>query len=188
MHRTWEFLRAGPPPKIACSSTAEKRFKTPVGITSRRPREKKNTCTCVCVYTYINIDTYNVLSPLQRKDSRHPLASPSAGLARQEYLQAVCCSVLNVCCSVLQCVAVWFREEIQYICRYGVAAISRLVTIIGFFFKRALQKRLSSAEETYNFKEPNNQSHPTSPSAGLAKRKSISGSVLQRIAVCCSVL
>jgi len=43
---------------------------------------------------------------------------------------------------------------------YGVATISRLLKIIGLFWKRALQKRLYSAKETYNFKEPTNRSHP----------------------------
>jgi len=43
---------------------------------------------------------------------------------------------------------------------YGVATISRLLTIIGLFCKRALQKRLYPAKETYNFKEPTNRGHP----------------------------
>jgi len=43
---------------------------------------------------------------------------------------------------------------------YGVATISRLLKIIGLFCKRALEKRLYSAKETYNFKEPTNRSHP----------------------------
>jgi len=43
---------------------------------------------------------------------------------------------------------------------YGVASISRLLKIIRLFCKRDLQKRLYSAEETYNFKEPTNRSHP----------------------------
>jgi len=43
---------------------------------------------------------------------------------------------------------------------YGVAEISRLLKIIGLFYKRALQKRLYSAKETYDFKEPTNCSHP----------------------------
>ena len=34
---------------------------------------------------------------------------------------------------------------------YGVATISRLLKMIGLFCKRALQKRLYSAKETYNF-------------------------------------
>ena len=45
---------------------------------------------------------------------------------------------------------------------YGVATISRLLKIIGLLCKRALQKRLYSAKETYNFKEPTNRSHPIS--------------------------
>jgi len=44
--------------------------------------------------------------------------------------------------------------------RYGVAAISRLLKIIGFFCKRALWKRLYSAKETWIFKEPTKRSHP----------------------------
>jgi len=43
---------------------------------------------------------------------------------------------------------------------YGVATISRLLKIIGLFCKRTLYKRLYSAKETHNFKEPNNRSHP----------------------------
>jgi len=35
---------------------------------------------------------------------------------------------------------------------YGVATISRILKIIGLFCKRALQKRLYSAKETYDFK------------------------------------
>ena len=41
-----------------------------------------------------------------------------------------------------------------------MASISRLLKIIGLFCKRALQKRLYSAKETYDFKEPTNRSHP----------------------------
>jgi len=47
--------------------------------------------------------------------------------------------------------------------RYGVATISRLHEIIGLFCQKALQKRLYSAKETYNFKEPTNRSHPILP-------------------------
>ena len=43
---------------------------------------------------------------------------------------------------------------------YGVATISRLLKIIGLFCKRALFKRRNLANETYNFKEPTNRSHP----------------------------
>ena len=41
---------------------------------------------------------------------------------------------------------------------YGVATISRLLKIIGLFRKRALSKRLYSAKETSNSKEPTNRS------------------------------
>ena len=43
---------------------------------------------------------------------------------------------------------------------HGVATISRLLKITGLSCKRALYKRLYSAKETYNFKEPTNRSHP----------------------------
>ena len=42
---------------------------------------------------------------------------------------------------------------------YGVATISRLLKIIGLFYKRALQKRPIFSKERYNFKEPTNRSH-----------------------------
>ena len=43
---------------------------------------------------------------------------------------------------------------------YGVPTISRPLQIVGLFWKRAQQKRLFSAKETYNLKEPTNCSHP----------------------------
>ena len=54
---------------------------------------------------------------------------------------------------------------------YVVAMISRLLTIIGLFCKKALQKRLYSAKETYNFKEPTNGSHPISNILGAQDRE-----------------
>jgi len=51
-----------------------------------------------------------------------------------------------------------FAISLWYHC-CGVATISGLLKIIGLFCKRALQKRLYSAKETYNFKEPTNRSH-----------------------------
>jgi hypothetical protein len=42
----------------------------------------------------------------------------------------------------------------------GVATVSRIDKIIGLFCKRALQKRQYSAEETYNFIDPTDRSHP----------------------------
>jgi len=47
----------------------------------------------------------------------------------------------------------------KYEPHYGVAAMSRLLQIIGFVCKRALWTRRYSAKETYNFKEPTNCSH-----------------------------
>jgi len=41
-----------------------------------------------------------------------------------------------------------------------VATSSRLLKIVGLFCKRTLQKRLYSAKETNNFKEPTNCWHP----------------------------
>jgi len=46
-----------------------------------------------------------------------------------------------------------------YIWEYRVTTISRLLKMVGLFCKRALQKRLYSAQETYNSKEPTNRSH-----------------------------
>jgi len=43
---------------------------------------------------------------------------------------------------------------------YGVASISRLLKSIGLFCKRALQKRLYFAKETYDFIQSTNRSHP----------------------------
>jgi len=43
---------------------------------------------------------------------------------------------------------------------YGGASISGLLKSVGLFCTRALLKRLYSAKETYNFKEPTNRSHP----------------------------
>jgi len=42
--------------------------------------------------------------------------------------------------------------------------ISRLLKITCLFCKRALYKRLYSAKETYDFKEPTNRIHPTDES------------------------
>jgi len=50
----------------------------------------------------------------------------------------------------------------QYLYDYGVATISSLLKIIGLFCKKSLQKRLYSAKETYNLKEPTKRSHPHS--------------------------
>jgi len=49
-----------------------------------------------------------------------------------------------------------------YGCAYRVATMSSLLQIIGLFCKRALQKRLYSAKETYHSKEPTSLSNPIS--------------------------
>jgi len=56
---------------------------------------------------------------------------------------------------------IWISHSTRAIViSYGVASTSRLLKMISLFCKRALQKRRYSAKETYNFKEPTNQSHP----------------------------
>jgi len=86
-------------------------------------------------------------------------------------------------------------------CRFGVATVSRLLKIIGLFCKRALYKRRYYAQETYNFKEPTNRSHPILAFAETCqlfpKEDSLSEwervcvvmccKVLQSAAVCCNV-
>jgi len=67
---------------------------------------------------------------------------------------------------------------------YGVATSCRLVEIIRLFCKKTLQKRLYSAEETYNFKQPTNRSHPISKVPDLQSGSLSNG----HVAVCCSVL
>jgi len=81
----------------------------------------------------------------------------------------------HVCtCCIHTCIHVneWFFSEStahaqaqyssMYIYAYGVATISRLLQMIGLFCKRTLWKRLYSAQETYDLKEPTNRSHPIS--------------------------
>ena len=48
------------------------------------------------------------------------------------------------------------------IVHYGVPSVSRINSITGLFCKRALKKRLYSAEETYSFIAHTNRSHPIS--------------------------
>jgi len=74
--------------------------------------------------------------------------------------------------SSVWCVCVWggrvtvsLHEVRGTSLRYGVAMTSRLLKIIGLFCKRGLSKRLYSAKETHNFKEPTHRSHPIDLSA-----------------------
>ena len=62
-----------------------------------------------------------------------------------------------VCIYTCICIDINTQERCGY---YRVTTISRLLKIIGVFCKRAIQKRLYSAKETYNFKEPTKRSHP----------------------------
>ena len=61
-----------------------------------------------------------------------------------------------------------FGTALNY-CTYacGVASVSSIDQIIGLFCKRALQKRLYSAKDTYNLNTPTNRSLPIVCSAGL---------------------
>ena len=52
------------------------------------------------------------------------------------------------------------RERLKDELQHTHSCITHTDKIIGLFCKRALQKRLYSADETYNFKEPTNCSHP----------------------------
>jgi len=81
-------------------------------------------------------------------------------------------------------------SELCQVAQYGVATISRLFEITDLCCKRALLKRLYSAKETYNFKEPTDRSHPIPRTKARAlSHLSVScGHVLQCVAVCCSVL
>ena len=47
-----------------------------------------------------------------------------------------------------------------YLCMYGEASISRLLTIIGLFCRISSLLQGSFAKETHNFKELTNRSHP----------------------------
>jgi len=46
------------------------------------------------------------------------------------------------------------------VCTYEVATISRLLEFVGLFCRISSLLYGSSAEETYDFKEPTNRSHP----------------------------
>jgi len=55
------------------------------------------------------------------------------------------------------------HRQSQTYCRwhtYGVATISRLLKIIGFFCRISSLLQGSFAKETYHFREPTNRSHP----------------------------
>jgi len=65
--------------------------------------------------------------------------------------------------AIFECFFSWDRIRSSRRCLafcFGVATMSRLLQIICLFCKRALQKRLYHAKETYKFKEPTHHSHP----------------------------
>jgi len=134
------------------------------------------------------------------------------GAVRCSALQCVA-----VCCSVLQCgdpdcslappacthAYIGCQKVLYNLLHelYGVATISRPLKFVGLFCKRALYKRLYSAKETYNLKGSTNRSHPTRiishPAHTAPAQKCVACqedpvlqcvSVLQCVAVCCSVL
>jgi len=61
----------------------------------------------------------------------------------------------------------WNSKQTQY----EVATISKLLKIAGLFAERALWKRIYSAKETCNFKEPTNRSHPIANNTVAPLRK-----------------
>ena len=73
-----------------------------------------------------------------------------------------------VCACVCVCVGLSFvghrnkviREDPALCMCYGVASVSKIDNIIGFFCKRTLCKRQYSAKETYNLIDPTDRSHP----------------------------
>ena len=56
---------------------------------------------------------------------------------------------------------------------YGVALVSRIDKIIGLFCKRALQKGEYSAQETCDFIDPTDRSHPIDAHIGAHKQLTI---------------
>jgi len=75
-----------------------------------------------------------------------------------EYLYQICVNIyLNIfCVNIYLDFYIWMNIYT----RYGMATIRRLLKIVSLFCKRALQKRLDSAKENNNFKEPTHRSHP----------------------------
>jgi len=73
---------------------------------------------------------------------------------------------VRVCVCIFVCLRVFASVYVVvFVCwcnAYGVASVSRIVTIIGLFCKRALLKRQYSANETYNLIDPTDCSHPIS--------------------------
>jgi len=112
-------------------------------------------CMCmmhICMYMYIHICIYTCMYVYIYMAGKAEMnAYTNTYLYMYVYINIYICMQ-------------WIYTQ-TYICTYhrwwyGVATISRLIQLIGLFCKRALWKRLNSAKETYNFKEPTNRSHP----------------------------
>jgi len=109
-------------------------------------------CLCVHVWIYVCLrrDLDDVLFRHHQK---------SVGQVRGMYIDTVICVYIY---PLYEC---WWDLdgifwEYSFDDWYGVASISRLLTITGLFCKRVLWKRWYSAKETYHFKEPTSRSHP----------------------------
>ena len=106
-------------------------------------------CMNVCMYAYM----YAIASACIRLSDCACKCLCMYAFALLRVSPQVCIyAFMNVglSCGEYFCVWYWYR----------VSTISRLLKIIGLFCKRALEKRLYSAKETYNFKEPTNHSQP----------------------------
>ena len=137
-------------------------------------------CMCMCMYTcvyvrvYVHVSIHIYVWIHTCKDMNVCVCECVCVCVRVFF----CSCVIYLCtfagtwnvstyCCVLGChwmygKCIWFNST-----AYGVATISRLLKMIGLFCKRALQKRLYSAKETYSFKERANHSHPTPKSKSL---------------------
>ena len=93
-------------------------------------------CMCMCIYTYV--------------------------------CECVCvCVYMHMCVHVYVYVYVYGKVYVHacahvfvYVCGYGVATTSRRLKIIGLLCRMSSLLYGSSAQETYDFKEPTNSSHP----------------------------
>ena len=102
-------------------------------------------------------------------------------------LQPSNCNTLQyttTCCNTLQ-------HAVHSLCWHivswgGYGLLSRLLKTIGLFCKRALQKRLFSAKETCNFKEPTNHIHPIRPESRSYRLRAMD--TLQHTATHCNTL
>ena len=118
-------------------------------------------CTCVCVYVCMCVCVYMCVYDMCVTHMSY--THMRVCVTRVRHINELwLIDVYEMCVThthnSLICV---IHTHISSICvTYGVATISRLLKMIGLFYKRALYKRLYSAKEIYNFEEPTNHSHP----------------------------